>query len=103
MIRIVAIVEGDGEVKAVPVLLRRIGAAVAPRHAPEDRVRTGLHGKMEMRHQPAFVGDRVQERGVGRRLGGVERRQPQARQAGRAVEYPVHQRPELGPAPASAP
>ncbi len=30
MIRIVAIVEGDGEVKAVPVLLRRIGAAVAP-------------------------------------------------------------------------
>ena len=30
LIRIVAIVEGDGEVKAVPVLLRRIGAAVAP-------------------------------------------------------------------------
>ena len=31
LVRIVAVVEGDGEVKAVPVLLRRIGMAVAPR------------------------------------------------------------------------
>ena len=30
MAKIVAIVEGDGEVEAVPVLLRRIGAEVSP-------------------------------------------------------------------------
>lgn len=30
LVRIAAIVEGDGEVKAVPVLLRRIGVEVAP-------------------------------------------------------------------------
>lgn len=35
MIRIATIVEGDGEVKAVPVLLRRIGLEVAPLTALE--------------------------------------------------------------------
>ena len=35
MARIVAIVEGDGEVSAVPVLIRRIGLEVAPRAAPD--------------------------------------------------------------------
>lgn len=35
MIRVATIVEGDGEVKAVPLLLRRIGVAVAPLTALE--------------------------------------------------------------------
>ena len=35
MARIVAIVEGDGEVEAVPVLIRRIGQEVSPHSAPD--------------------------------------------------------------------
>ena len=35
MARIIAIVEGDGEVEAVPVLIRRIGQEISPNSAPD--------------------------------------------------------------------
>ena len=55
--------------------LDHVGAPVPPLHALEDQIIAGLHGEMQMRHQPRLLGDEPSRVGVDR--GRVERREPQ--------------------------
>ena len=70
----------------------RVGAQVPPLHALEDEIVARLQRQMQMRHQPRFVGERVEQIAIG--LDRIDRGQPQPRQLRHVLEDRLHQRAE---------
>ena len=70
----------------------RIRRQMTPLHALQDQVAAGLQGQMQMRHQPAFLGDQAPQILVDRCR--IQRGQSQPRQLRHQRQQPAHHLPQ---------